>query len=79
MPPRRLRTRPMTAESTYARLRATDPGRWRAGALDWRRWAAAAGDWAAELGRRAAQLRAAWSGAASDRGDRPGSPGCGAG
>ena len=50
---------------TYARLRATDPGRWRAAAAAWRAWAALAGRWSAELGPLVARLRSAWSGAAA--------------
>ncbi|MEV6343412.1 alpha/beta hydrolase [Actinoplanes sp. NPDC051851] len=51
---------------TYARLRATDPARWTAAALDWRRWAALAGVLGADLGSLVTRLRAAWSGAAAD-------------
>lgn len=50
---------------TYARLRVTDPGRWRSAALAWRRWAALAGALGAELIRPATRLRSAWSGAAA--------------
>jgi hypothetical protein len=50
---------------TYARLRATDPGHWRATALAWRAWAALAGRWAAEFGPHVAKLKNAWSGAAA--------------
>jgi hypothetical protein len=55
----------LATEVTYARLRATDPARWRSAALHWRRLAAAAGRWAAEFGGHVARLRAAWSGAAA--------------
>ncbi|MEU4693276.1 alpha/beta hydrolase [Actinoplanes sp. NPDC023714] len=48
----------------YARLRVTDPARWRAAALAWRRWAAMAGALGAEFGPLVARLRAAWSGPA---------------
>ncbi|MCA2218628.1 alpha/beta hydrolase [Jidongwangia harbinensis] len=50
---------------TYARLRAADPGRWRAAALDWRQWAAAAGRWTAELAAHLARVQAVWTGAAA--------------
>jgi hypothetical protein len=50
---------------TYARLRATDPGRWRAAAMAWRQWAAAAGRWAAEIGAHAARLPDVWTGLAA--------------
>ena len=50
----------------YARLRVTDPGRWRATALAWRRWAAATGALGAELGRLAVRLRPGWQGRAAD-------------
>ena len=53
------------SDLTYARLRATDPGRWRAAALAWRAWASLAGHWAAEFGPLLARLRNAWSGAAA--------------
>jgi hypothetical protein len=53
------------SDLTYARLRATDPGRWRAAALAWRAWAALAGHWAAEFGPLVARLKNAWSGAAA--------------
>jgi hypothetical protein len=52
-------------EVTYARLRATDPGRWRAAALAWRGWAPTVARWAAALGGQASRLRSAWSGAAA--------------
>jgi hypothetical protein len=52
-------------EVTYARLRATDPGRWRASALAWRRWAAVVGRWASDLGGQVSRLLSAWSGAAA--------------
>jgi hypothetical protein len=55
----------LTAEVTYARLRATDPARWSAAALAWRRWAASAGHWAAELAGHAARLITIWTGAAA--------------
>jgi hypothetical protein len=48
-----------------ARLRATDPARWRALALAWRRWAALAGRLAAEFGPRLTALGEAWRGAAA--------------
>jgi hypothetical protein len=51
--------------AVYARLRATDPGRWRALALAWRRWAALAGRLAAEFVPHLTQLGAAWSGSAA--------------
>jgi hypothetical protein len=54
----------MTA-ATYARLRATDPARWREGAAAWRAWAALAGRWSAEFDPVLARLRHAWSGAAA--------------
>ncbi|BBH66055.1 hypothetical protein ACTI_27400 [Actinoplanes sp. OR16] len=50
--------------AVYARLRMTDPGRWRAAALAWRRWAATAGALGAEFGPLADRLRAGWSGPA---------------
>jgi hypothetical protein len=50
---------------TYERLRATDPGRWRAAALTWRAWATEAGRWAAEFAPHLARLTAAWAGAAA--------------
>ncbi|WP_328465050.1 alpha/beta hydrolase family protein [Actinoplanes sp. NBC_00393] len=52
--------------SVYARLRITDPARWRAAALAWRRWAAIAGAFCAEFGPAAARLREVWSGPAAD-------------
>ena len=55
----------LTAEATYARLRATDPARWSSAALAWRRWAAAAGQWAAEVAGHIARLVTVWSGAAA--------------
>ena len=51
---------------TYARLRATDPARWRVSALVWRRWAVLAGALCAEFGPLSARLRASWSGAAAE-------------
>jgi hypothetical protein len=51
---------------TYARLRATDPGRWLATALAWRRWAALAGALCAEFGPLLSRLRASWSGPAAE-------------
>jgi hypothetical protein len=54
------------AAITYAKLRNTDPARWRAGALAWRRWAALAGALCAEFGPIAARLRESWSGAAAE-------------
>ena len=63
----------MTA-ATYARLRVTDPGRWRAAAVSWAVWADMAGRWAATFGPIIARFAAAWSGraaqAASARLDR---------
>ena len=53
------------SEGTYARLRATDPGRWRAAALTWRTWATQAGRWAAEFGPHLTRLKRAWTGAAA--------------
>ncbi|HEV8175325.1 MAG TPA: hypothetical protein VGP91_16925, partial [Actinoplanes sp.] len=50
---------------TYARLRATDPGKWRAAAVAWRTWAALAGRWSVEFGPVIARLSSAWSGAAA--------------
>jgi hypothetical protein len=55
----------MSAEATYSRLRATDPGRWRAAALTWRSWAAQAGRWAAEFEPHLRRLKAAWTGGAA--------------
>jgi len=52
----------MTA-ATYARLRVTDPARWRAAAAAWRAWAASAGRWSTALRSCAARLAAVWSGA----------------
>ncbi|MEU4425006.1 alpha/beta hydrolase [Actinoplanes sp. NPDC024001] len=52
--------------TVYARLRVTDPARWRAVALAWRRWAALAGALCGEFGPAAARLREVWSGAAAD-------------
>jgi hypothetical protein len=51
---------------TCSQLRATDPGRWRDTATDWRAWAATAGRWAAELRAHAARLRTIWVGSAAD-------------
>ncbi|MDI6098508.1 alpha/beta hydrolase [Actinoplanes sp. NEAU-A12] len=51
---------------TYARLRSTDPARWRVTALAWRRWAALAGAFCAEFGPLLARLRDSWSGAAAE-------------
>jgi Alpha/beta hydrolase len=53
------------APAGYARLRVTDPGRWRALARDWRRWAALAGDLVAALTGNLARLGRAWSGTAA--------------
>ena len=55
----------MNAAVVSARLRATDPQRWRAAAAAWRRWAALAGRLAAEFPAHLARLGAAWSGAAA--------------
>jgi hypothetical protein len=52
--------------AVYARLRITDPARWRAVALAWRRWAALAGALRAEFGPAGARLREVWSGGAAD-------------
>jgi hypothetical protein len=49
----------------HARLRVTDPGRWRALALSWRHWADLAGRLAAELTARVAALGSSWRGAAA--------------
>ncbi len=54
----------MTA-AVYARLRATDPARWRALARSWRRWAELAGRLAAEFDPRAAALGSSWRGTAA--------------
>ncbi|NMO56475.1 hypothetical protein HH310_35520 [Actinoplanes sp. TBRC 11911] len=51
--------------AVYARLRVTDPGRWRALAVAWRRWAALADRLAAEFAPHLAGLGAAWSGTAA--------------
>ncbi|GIE33427.1 hypothetical protein Ait01nite_064720 [Actinoplanes italicus] len=51
---------------TYAKLRATDPARWRATALAWRRWAALAGALCAEFGPLVDRLRESWSGSAAE-------------
>lgn len=50
---------------TYARLRATDPARWREVAADWRRHAATAERWAASIAAQLARVAAAWTGAAA--------------
>ena len=55
----------LTAEVTYARLRATDPARWSSAALAWRGWAASAGQWAAECAGHLARLMTVWSGTAA--------------
>jgi hypothetical protein len=55
----------VAAEATYARLRATDPGRWQSVAVHWRALAATAGRWAAEVDAHVTRLRAAWSGVAA--------------
>nr|WP_221376823.1 alpha/beta hydrolase [Actinoplanes polyasparticus] len=55
----------MTTAAVHARLRVTDPARWRALALSWRRWAALAGRLAAEFGTRVAAVGGVWRGAAS--------------
>ncbi|HEY0001357.1 MAG TPA: alpha/beta hydrolase [Actinoplanes sp.] len=52
----------MTA--VLARLRVTDPARWREVARSWRQWASLAGRLAAELASCLTRLGAAWSGAA---------------
>ncbi|GIM92702.1 alpha/beta hydrolase [Paractinoplanes toevensis] len=49
----------------YARLRVTDPSRWRAIALSWRRWAAMAGRLAADLTVKMSRTAAVWSGTAA--------------
>ncbi|WP_189079625.1 alpha/beta hydrolase [Mangrovihabitans endophyticus] len=46
---------------TYARLRVTDPQRWRDVAATWRRWADHAARWAAELTVCLRRVRRAWS------------------
>ncbi|MEU8815187.1 alpha/beta hydrolase [Actinoplanes sp. NPDC048796] len=51
--------------TVHARLRVTDPGRWRALALSWRRWADLAGRLAAELAARLVALGRSWTGAAA--------------
>ena len=51
--------------TAYARLRATDPGRWRALAQAWRRWAALAGRLTTEFVPHLAHLGATWSGSAA--------------
>ncbi|MEU4239428.1 alpha/beta hydrolase [Actinoplanes sp. NPDC026619] len=51
--------------AVYARLRVTEPTRWRAAALSWRRWAALAGRLAADLATGLARIAAVWSGAAA--------------
>ncbi|WP_127499748.1 alpha/beta hydrolase [Actinoplanes solisilvae] len=58
------------SSAVHARLRATDPARWRALALAWRRWAALAGRLAAEFGPRLATLGSAWRGAAASAASR---------
>ncbi|MFG1607340.1 hypothetical protein [Actinoplanes sp. NPDC049265] len=50
---------------TYARLRATDPARWRELAAAWRRHAATAGHWATDLGTQIGRLAATWTGPAA--------------
>ncbi|MEU4621658.1 alpha/beta hydrolase [Actinoplanes sp. NPDC023801] len=55
-----------TTAVTYAKLRATDPARWRATALAWRRWAALAGALCSEFGPLLDGLRASWSGPAAE-------------
>jgi hypothetical protein len=50
---------------TYARLRATDPERWRETAAAWRRFAGMAEQWAGELQRIARRIAIAWTGAAA--------------
>jgi len=56
---------PPSTGVVYARLRVTDPARWRALALAWRRWAAVAGRLSGEFTPLLARLAAAWSGAAA--------------
>ncbi|GAA0515182.1 alpha/beta hydrolase [Paractinoplanes deccanensis] len=62
----------MTADPgvVHARLRATDPGRWRALALSWRRWAELAGRLAAELTARLVALGRSWTGGAATAASR---------
>ncbi|XVV13517.1 alpha/beta hydrolase [Actinoplanes sp. CA-131856] len=57
----------MTSDAgvVHARLRVTEPGRWRALALSWRRWADLAGRLAAELAARLVALGRSWTGAAA--------------
>jgi hypothetical protein len=55
----------MTA-TTFGRLRATDPSRWRTAAVAWRSWAAQVGGWSADLRAHAARLATVWSGAAAE-------------
>jgi hypothetical protein len=55
----------VSAEAVYARLRVSDPGRWRAVALAWRRWASLAGVLVTDLTTDLDRLRAAWSGTAA--------------
>jgi len=50
---------------TYARLRATDPARWRASATAWRGYAELAEQCASMLRRIAARIGAVWSGTAA--------------
>ena len=53
------------AAGTYARLRVTDPRRWRAAASAWRGWAALGGSWASALAPLVARMASAWSGSAA--------------
>jgi hypothetical protein len=54
------------AATVYARLRVSEPARWRAVAGAWRRWAATAGELAARLSADAARLAAVWRGVAAE-------------
>jgi hypothetical protein len=55
----------MTTAVVYARLRVTDPGRWRAVALAWRRWAALAGRLVAGFAAGTTGAGRAWAGSAA--------------
>jgi hypothetical protein len=50
---------------TYARLRATDPARWREAAAAWRRQAGIAERWAAAIAAQTGRVTAAWTGGAA--------------
>ena len=49
----------------YARLRATDPARWRSAAADWSVCAGLAEQWAGRLRALAARVKTVWSGTAA--------------